>query len=100
MRACLDVSGFYLGFALLFACAAVSLHRVLVVPLRTAWILVALSHFQCHVTHLDGWDVGDAVAQTVLLASVLLVPVAAAAAVRRLPSRQSGLPSADGGQAS
>jgi hypothetical protein len=50
------------------------------------------------VTHLDGWDLGDAVAQTVLLALVLLLPVIAVAAVR-LPSHQPELPSADGKQA-
>ena len=81
-----DVGGFYLAFALLFAWAAVSLQRALVVPLYTAWILAALLHFEYHVTHLDGWDVGDAVAQTVVLALVLIVPVAAAVAVRRVPS--------------
>jgi hypothetical protein len=75
----------------LFAWAAVSLQRALVVPLCTAWIVVALLHFEYHATHLDGWDVGDAVAQTVLLALVLALPVAAAVAVRRLsriPSMQ------------
>ena len=83
-----DVGGFYIAFALLFAWAAISLQRALVVPLCTAWILAALLHFEYHVTHLDGWDLGDAIAQTVLLALVLILPVAAAMAVRRLPSRQ------------
>jgi hypothetical protein len=94
-----DVGGFYIAFALLFAWAAISLQRALVVPLCTAWILAALLHFEYHVTHLDGWDLGDAVAQTVLLALVLILPVAAAVAVRRLPGHQPELPSADGGQA-
>jgi hypothetical protein len=78
-----DVGGFYVAFALLFAWAALSLRRELVVPLCTAWILAAVLHFGFHVTHLDGWDVGDAVAQTVLLALVLILPVAALLAVRR-----------------
>ena len=78
-----DVGGFYLAFALLFAWAAVSLRRELVVPLCTAWILAALLHFGYHVTHLDGWTPGDAIAQTVLLALVLSLPVAALMAVRR-----------------
>jgi hypothetical protein len=94
-----DVGGFYIAFALLFAWAAISLQRALVVPLCTAWILAALLHFEYHVTHLDRWDLGDAVAQTVLLALVLILPVAAAVAVRRLPGHQPELPSADGGQA-
>jgi hypothetical protein len=83
-----DVGGFYLAFALLFAWAAVSLGRALVVPLCTAWILGALLHFAYHVTHLDGWDPGDAISQTVLLALVLILPVAAAVAVVRLPDLQ------------
>ena len=52
------------------------------------------------MTHLDGWDLGDAVAQTVLLALVLMLPVAAVAAVLRLSSHRPELPSADGGQVS
>jgi hypothetical protein len=94
-----DVGGFYLAFALLFAWAAVSLQRALVVPLCTAWIFAALLHFGYHVTHLDGWDLGDAVAQTVVLALVLVLPVAAVAAVLRLPGRQPKAPSAEGRQA-
>jgi hypothetical protein len=94
-----DVGGFYLAFALLFAWAAVSLQRALVVPLCTAWIFAALLHFGYHVTHLDGWDLGDAVAQTVVLALVLVLPVAALAAVLRLPDLQPKAPSAEGRQA-
>jgi hypothetical protein len=67
---------------LLLAWAAVSLQRALVVPLCTAWIFAALLHFGYHVTHLDGFDVGDAIGQTVALALVLILPVAAVAAVR------------------
>jgi hypothetical protein len=75
-----DVGGFYLAFALLFAWAAVTLRRSLIVPLCTAWAIAALVHFVYHVTHLDGWDVADAIAQTVNLALVLALPVIAAAA--------------------
>jgi hypothetical protein len=95
-----DVGGVYLAFTLLFAWAAVSLQRALVVPLCTAWIFAALLHFGYHVTHLDGWDLGDAVAQTVALALVLILPVAALAAVRRLPGHQPNVPSAEARQAS
>jgi hypothetical protein len=80
-----DVGGFYLAFTVLFAWAAVTLRRALVLPSCAAWIFAALLHFVYHVSHLDGWDVSDAVAQTVSLALVLLAPVAAAAAVWRLP---------------
>jgi len=75
-----DVGGFYLAFALLFAWAAVTLRRPLVVPLCITWTIAALVHFVYHATHLDGFDAGDAVAQTVSLALVVALPVIAAAA--------------------
>ena len=75
-----DVGGFYLAFTLLFAWAAISLRRPLVVPLCVAWGIAALVHFVFHVTHLDGWDVGDAIAQTADLAFVIALPVVAVVA--------------------
>jgi hypothetical protein len=80
-----DVGGFYLAFALLFAWAAITLRRSLVVPLCGAWGIAALVHFVYHVTHLDGWDAADAIAQTVSLALVLALPVIAAVAAPRVP---------------
>ena len=78
-----DVGGFYLAFALLFAWAAVTLARALVVPLAVAWSLAALLHAVYHVLHLDGFGAGDAVAQTVGLVAVLALPVLAIWVVRR-----------------
>jgi hypothetical protein len=78
-----DVGGFYLAFAVLFAWAAVTLRRSLIVPLCTAWGIAALVHLVYHATHLDGWDAGDAVAQLVSLAIVLALPVVAAIAATR-----------------
>jgi hypothetical protein len=78
-----DVGGFYLAFALLFAWAAVTLRRALIVPLCTAWAIAALVHFVYHATHLDGWDAGDAVAQMLSLAIVVALPVVAAIAAPR-----------------
>ena len=75
-----DVGGFYLAFALLFAWAAVTLRRPLIVPLCVTWAIAALVHFVYHVTHLDGFDAADAIAQTVTLALVVALPVIAAAA--------------------
>ena len=80
-----DVGGFYLAFAVLFAWAAVTVRRELIVPLCTAWTLAAVLHFGYHVTHLDGWDVGDAVTQTVALALLLVLPVSAVATAPRRP---------------
>jgi hypothetical protein len=80
-----DVGGLYLAFALLFAWAAVRLRRPLIVPLCIAWAIAALVHFVYHVTHLDGWDAADAIAQTVSLALVLTLPLIAAAAAPHEP---------------
>jgi hypothetical protein len=78
-----DVGGFYLAFALLFAWAAVTLARALVVPLAAAWSVAALLHAVYHVLHLDGFGVGDAVAQTVGLVAVLALPLLAIWVARR-----------------
>jgi hypothetical protein len=72
-----DVGAFYLGFAVLFAWAAWRPQRALVVPLAFAWSLTAAIHLLYHVVHLDGFGVADAIAQTVSLALVLAVPLAA-----------------------
>lgn len=85
-----DVGGFHLAFALLFAWAAVTLRRPLIVPLCFAWGIAALVHFVYHVTHLDGFDADDAIAQTVSLALVVALPlIAAAAAPHERPHTRS-----------
>jgi hypothetical protein len=80
-----DVGGFYLAFALLFAWAALTLRRPLIVPLCFAWGIAAFVHFVYHVTHLEGFDAADAIAQTVSLALVVALPVIAAAAAPHEP---------------
>jgi hypothetical protein len=72
-----DVGGFYLAFAILFAWAAVTPARQLVLPLCVAWSVAALLHFVYHATHLDGFSTSDAIAQTTGLAFVLGAPLAA-----------------------
>jgi hypothetical protein len=69
-----DVGGLYLGFAILFAWATVTLARGLVVPLCVAWSAAAILHLGFHVTHLEGFSVADAVGQTVGLTAVLVLP--------------------------
>jgi hypothetical protein len=68
-----DVGGLYLGFAVLFAWAAATLERALVRAVCVAWLLAAALHLLFHVTHLEGFDTGDAIAEILSLA-VLLVP--------------------------
>jgi hypothetical protein len=78
-----DVGGFYLAFAGLFAWAALRPSRDLIVPLCTAWAIAAALHLRFHVVHLGALPTGDAVAQTVGLVALLLLPLAAVAALRR-----------------
>jgi hypothetical protein len=72
-----DAGAFYLGFGLLFAWAAWRPVRALVVPLAVAWSLTAAIHFAFHVSHLDGFGAGDAIAQTIALAVALALPLVA-----------------------
>jgi hypothetical protein len=78
-----DVGGFYLAFALLFAWAAVTLRRELVVPVCVAWSAAALLHFVFHASHLHGFATGDAIAELAGLALVLTLPSIAVAALPR-----------------
>ena len=70
-----DVGAFYLAFALLFAWAAVTLQRPLITPLAVAWTVFSLLHAWFHITHLDGFSTGDAIAQTAGLLAVIALPV-------------------------
>lgn len=77
-----DVGGFYLAFAVLFAWAAVTLARALIVPLCVAWSVAAAAHAYFHITHLDGFSTGDAITQTAGLLAVVAFPVLAIMATR------------------
>ena len=81
-----DVGEFYLAFTVLFAWAAVRPSRALVIPLCTAWTVAAALHLRFHVTHLGGFGTADAIAETVALALVVLLPLAVLVALRH-PSR-------------
>jgi hypothetical protein len=83
-----DVGGFYLGFAVLFAWAAVDRGRALVLATCAAWMVVQALHLAYHVTHLEHFSVATAVAQTLLLAAAPALAVAAAL----LGARASGRP--------
>ena len=68
-----DVGGLYLGFALIFAWAARTLDRTLVLAACVAWLLTATIHLVFHATHVNGFDSGDAIAEIASL-TLLLVP--------------------------
>ena len=68
-----DVGGLYLGFAVIFAWAARTLERTLVLAACVAWLLTATIHLVFHATHLGDFYTGDAVAEIASL-TLLLVP--------------------------
>jgi hypothetical protein len=72
-----DVGGLYLGFAILFAWAAVTLQPTLARAAATAWIVTEALHLAFHATHLERFDTGDAIGQVLSLA-LLLLPAAVA----------------------
>ena len=86
-----DVGGLSLGFAVVFAASVVRPYRLLVTVSLIGWLTAAVPHFVFHVTHLEGFDAGDAVAQTVGLALVVVIPILLLALVgrRRVEEKQS-----------
>lgn len=84
-----DVGGLYLGFAVLFAWAAWTLEPTLVRAVGAGWLLWAAIHLLFHATHLDGFSTGDAIAQVVSLALLLVPPPLAIWAVGRAQATTS-----------
>ncbi len=78
-----DVGGLYLGFAVLFAWSARTLQPTLVRAVCSAWLLTAALHLLFHATHLEGFSSGDAIAELVSLALLLVPPPLAIWAVGR-----------------
>ena len=70
-----DVGGLYLGFGFLFVWALVKPSRQLILPLCIGWLIGQALHLIFHVGHLEGFGTADAVAQTVGLAFITLVPL-------------------------
>lgn len=69
-----DVGGVYLGFAVLFAWAALTLERTLVQAVCVAWLLTATLHLFFHAGHLDNFGTADAIAEIASLALLLAPP--------------------------
>lgn len=78
-----DVGGLYLGFAVLFAWAAVTLEATLVRAVCVAWLLSAGIHLLFHAGHLDGFSTADAIAELFTLALLLAPPPIAVWAISR-----------------
>lgn len=69
-----DVGGLYLGFAVLFAWAAVTLDRTLTQAVAVAWLVTATIHLVFHAGHLEGFSTADAIAEIASLALLLVPP--------------------------
>jgi hypothetical protein len=76
-----DVGGLYLGFAVIFVWAAVTLQPTLVQASCCAWLLTETLHFAFHATHLDGFTTAEGIEQMASLAFLLVPAVAAVWAV-------------------
>jgi hypothetical protein len=72
-----DVGGLYLGFAVLFAWAALALQPTLVRATCCAWLLTEVLHLAFHATHLDNFSTAEAIEQVTSLA-LLLIPAGVA----------------------
>ncbi|MBU3065367.1 hypothetical protein KO481_28045 [Nocardia sp. NEAU-G5] len=71
-----DYGGLNLGFAALYVACALSMHPALLRPVLIGFEFFTVPHFIFHAIHLNGFPMLDAVAQTVSLAIVALLPLA------------------------
>jgi hypothetical protein len=79
-----DVGGLNLGMAVAIAVAAWTLSPLLIRTVLVAWLLFAAPHLWYHAAHLHGLEAtSDKVAQTVMLAISVVVPIAVLALDRR-----------------
>jgi hypothetical protein len=70
-----DVGGLYLAFGLVFAYAARTLVRELVIASCAGFALAQAAHFLYHVLHLEPFTLEDGAAQTIGLAGLLALPL-------------------------
>jgi len=70
-----DVGGLYVGFGFLFVWALIKPSRQLILPLCIGWFVAQALHFLFHLEHLEGFGTADAIAQTVGLALITLIPL-------------------------
>ena len=70
-----DVGAFYLGFAVLLFTAAVIMDARLTRVALSVWLVAAVPHFIFHLTHLDDFETSDAIAQSVALGVVVVIPL-------------------------
>jgi len=80
-----DVGAAYLALGALAAWSAVVLRRDVVVATAAAWVLFGLPHFAYHLTTVDLYGTGDAIANVASLGTAVVIPGLVAGLAMRLP---------------
>lgn len=79
----MDVGAFYLGFAVIFAFAAVRMKRTLTVGLLVGWLVFAVPHFFFHLTHVEGLDNTEKISLWISLGVSVALPLYLLTSVRK-----------------
>ncbi|MQA79484.1 MAG: hypothetical protein GEV10_13570 [Streptosporangiales bacterium] len=82
-----DVGALNLALAVVFVAATVAMERRLVLVALTANLTFTVAHFTFHATHLHGFDLGNAIGQTIALGFGVVLPVVLLVLAVRLPRR-------------
>ncbi|MFP5297882.1 MAG: hypothetical protein ACLGHL_02715 [Actinomycetota bacterium] len=78
-----DVGAFYLGFAVMFAFAAVRMKRTLTVGLLVGWLVFSLPHLIFHLGASDGLSGTDRIVQWAVLGLTVAIPLYLLTSVRK-----------------
>lgn len=70
-----DVGSFYLGYGVLLLAAALLARRRLVQVALAAWLVATVPHGIFHVRHLDVLDTTQAVLQSIVFGTMVLLPL-------------------------
>jgi hypothetical protein len=82
-----DFGALNLAMVVLLGAAAATTERRLTLTALVAAIIVEVPHMIFHTTHLHGFPPADAIAQTILLSVIMLIPIALLIPARRLRRR-------------
>lgn len=78
-----DVGAFYLGFAVMFAFAAVRMKRTLTVGLLLGWLVFSVPHLFFHISHTGDLPGTDKIVQWVVLSLMVALPLYLLTSVRK-----------------
>ncbi|MGH3389311.1 MAG: hypothetical protein ACRDOO_10585 [Actinomadura sp.] len=79
-----DFGGLNLAMAVLLGSAAATTERRLTLTALAAAIIFEVPHMIYHTTHLHAFPPADAIAQTILLSVIMLIPIVLLIPARRL----------------